>query len=158
MHRAWYGFFNSQLKQVKGTANATDTPRLLPGTTFLMALVGTGHLKGTANTADASCLNCLSSFGRLVGPSVSHTSPPPKKNSEFILPFYYRSTCFSCRSSPAVAASNGKIYAIGGDQISEVNFYRARYEELPNIMYFWSEPSLLITLSVCLSIWALLCL
>ena len=30
------------------------------------------------------------------------------------------------RASPAVAASNGKIYAIGGDQISEVNFYRAR--------------------------------
>ena len=34
----------------------------------------------------------------------------------------------SCsRASPAVASSNGKIYAIGGDQISEVNFYRARY-------------------------------
>ena len=30
--------------------------------------------------------------------------------------------------SPAVAAANGKIYAIGGDRISEVNFYRARYE------------------------------
>ena len=92
------------------------------------------------------------------GWSVRHSyfPPPPQKNSEIILPFYYRSTCFSCRSSPAVAASNGKIYAIGGDQISEVNFYRARYEELPNIMYFWSEPSLLITLSVCLSIWALL--
>ena len=86
----------------------------------------------------------------------SYFPPPPQKNSEIILPFYYRSTCFSCRSSPAVAASNGKIYAIGGDQISEVNFYRARYEELLNIMYFWSEPSLLITLSVCLSIWALL--
>ena len=31
------------------------------------------------------------------------------------------------RASPAVAAANGKIYAIGGDRISEVNFYRARY-------------------------------
>ena len=30
------------------------------------------------------------------------------------------------RASPAVAAANGKIYAIGGDRISEVNFYRAR--------------------------------
>ena len=31
------------------------------------------------------------------------------------------------RASPAVAAANGKIYAIGGDRISEVNFYRARW-------------------------------
>ena len=30
------------------------------------------------------------------------------------------------RASPAVAASNGRLYAIGGDRISEVNFYRAR--------------------------------
>ena len=30
------------------------------------------------------------------------------------------------RASPAIAGANGKIYAIGGDRISEVNFYRAR--------------------------------
>ena len=36
------------------------------------------------------------------------------------------------RASPAVAAANGKIYAIGGDGISEVNFYRARYRVFMN--------------------------
>ena len=36
------------------------------------------------------------------------------------------------RASPAVAAANGKIYAIGGDRISEVNFYRARYRVFIN--------------------------
>ena len=30
------------------------------------------------------------------------------------------------RASPSVAAANGKIYVFGGDQINEVNFYRAR--------------------------------
>ena len=30
------------------------------------------------------------------------------------------------RASPSVAAANGKIYVFGGDQIIEVNFYRAR--------------------------------
>jgi actin-binding protein IPP len=30
------------------------------------------------------------------------------------------------RASPSVAAVNGKIYVFGGDQINEVNFYRAR--------------------------------
>ena len=38
------------------------------------------------------------------------------------------------RASPAVAASNGKIYAIGGDQISEVNFYRARWDILHEVL------------------------
>ncbi len=30
------------------------------------------------------------------------------------------------RASPSVAAANGKLYVFGGDQIHEVNFYRAR--------------------------------
>ena len=30
------------------------------------------------------------------------------------------------RASPSVAAANGKLYVFGGDQINEVNFYRAR--------------------------------
>ena len=30
------------------------------------------------------------------------------------------------RASPSVASVNGKIYVFGGDQINEVNFYRAR--------------------------------
>jgi len=30
------------------------------------------------------------------------------------------------RASPSVSAVNGKIYVFGGDQINEVNFYRAR--------------------------------
>ena len=30
------------------------------------------------------------------------------------------------RASPSVASVNGKIYIFGGDQINEVNFYRAR--------------------------------
>ena len=30
------------------------------------------------------------------------------------------------RASPSVAGVNGKIYVFGGDQINEVNFYRAR--------------------------------
>lgn len=30
------------------------------------------------------------------------------------------------RASPSVASANGKIYVFGGDQINEVNFYRAR--------------------------------
>ena len=41
------------------------------------------------------------------------------------------------RASPAVAAANGKIYAIGGDRISEVNFYRARYSHLESINITW---------------------
>ena len=42
------------------------------------------------------------------------------------------------RASPAVAAANGKIYAIGGDRISEVNFYRARYYVHLDIKYYLS--------------------
>ena len=30
------------------------------------------------------------------------------------------------RASPSVASVNGKMYVFGGDQINEVNFYRAR--------------------------------
>ena len=30
------------------------------------------------------------------------------------------------RSSPSVASVNNKLYVFGGDQINEVNFYRAR--------------------------------
>ena len=51
------------------------------------------------------------------------------------------------RASPSVAGVNGKIYVFGGDQINEVNFYRARttigaaevYDPLTN-SWSHSEP------------------